>query len=314
MTTSRGDKSGRSRPEGPALPASVTEIVPGRLYAVGGTVATTRPTTWIAPDLHGRLAVSCYVLKDGDEALLVDTGLAAHREPISAGLDAVLSGTQRRALIMTRREPDSIINLPWLIRHFAIDTVYCGGILSPLDFFERLDQQAAASHINAIADVGVTWLHAGAHIPIGGLRLRVLRTALCVLPKSHLFEERTRTLFASDSWGFLTQGAEDGVASVATGERLSRDRIAAYLRHKFDWLLGIDTEPVQQDLARLLGEDPIERICPAYGCVIEGADLVRHVIEETIAAIAMLGQEPMADRLRGFDRARFETAIRTAHR
>jgi hypothetical protein len=301
--------------DAPEMAQAVTELIPGRLFAIAGTVATDRPTTWIAPHLRDRLAVSCYVLKDAGEALVIDTGLAAHREPIADGLAAVLAGTGKRSLIMTRREPDAIINLPWLIKRFGIDPVYCGGILSPLDFFERLDRETAAAHINAIADIGVTWLNAGAVIPIGALRLRVLRTTLCVLPKSHLYEERTRSLFASDSWGFLTQVAESGVGTVTARDgRLSRDAVAAYLRHKFDWLLGIDTGPVQQDVAHLLADREIDRICPGYGCVIEGADLVRHVIDETVAAIASLAQEPMADRLRGFDRAMFERATGAASR
>jgi hypothetical protein len=301
--------------DAPETAQAVTELIAGRLFAIGGTVATDRSTTWIAPHLRDRLAVSCYVLRDAGEALVIDTGLAAHREQIAAGLATVLAGTGKRSLIMTRREPDAIINLPWLIKRFGIDPVYCGGILSPLDFFERLDRETAAAHINAIADIGVTWLNAGAVIPIGALRLRVLRTTLCVLPKSHLYEERTRTLFASDSWGFLTQAAEDGVGTVTTRDgRLSRDAIAAYLRYKFDWLLGIDTEPVQQDVAHLLAGREIDRICPGYGCVIEGAGLVHHVIDETVAAIASLAREPMADRLRGFDRAMFERATGAASR
>lgn len=296
----------------PPLPRGVTEIIRDRLYAVGGVVPAERPTTWIEPHLRGLLAVGCYVLRDGDDALLVDTGLAVHRPQITSGVGAVLSGSSNRSLIMTRREPDAIINLPWLIKTMHIDHVYCGGVLSPLDFFERADQKNAEAHINALAQTSVTWLQPGSILPVGSARVDVQRTMLSVLPKSHVYEAETRTLFGSDSWGFLTQDSDAPLGIVREiDDRLSCTSVARYLRHKFDWLLGIDTTPVEADLAKLLDLD-IERICPAYGCVVEGGPVVRHLLSETIEAVRMLSRETMADRMRGFSHEMFAQVVQAA--
>ncbi|QIB33114.1 MBL fold metallo-hydrolase [Ancylobacter pratisalsi] len=282
----------------PDHPANVTEIVPGQLFAVAGFVPAQRSTSWIMPGLTGQLAVPCYVLRDGDEALIVDSGLAIHRDELFRGLDAVLAGTTHRAFAMTRREPDSIINLPMLVQRYQVSPVYCGGALNPVDFFERVDQRNTELHIHAIARTGVTWVSPSETIAVGRLRVDMVRTRLCVLPKTHIVEHATGTLFGSDSWGSLTQPATGAVDIVRQEDaRLDRAALAGYLAHKFDWLLGIDTSLVADDVASLAMRYAVQRICPGYGAVIEGASLSRRVIQETAAAIHLLAREPMAQRL-----------------
>lgn len=289
---------------------SLTEICGGQIFAVSGYVPASRPTTWILPGLAGLLAVSCYVLKDGEHAVIVDTGLALHRDLIGDGISSLLADCSTRELIMTRREPDAIINLPFLVKKLGLDAVYCGGVLNPLDFFERVDQKSLESHVSAIAHASVEWARLGSTLAIGGLSLEVLRTTVVVLPKTHLYEQRTGTLFGSDTWGFLSQ-PEAGSLDIVTAwdERLSRHSIAHYLRHKFDWLCGIDTASIETDLARLKRYE-IRRICSTYGGVIEGAALAARVIDETIEAVRLLSREPIVDRLKGFDKASFEAALK----
>lgn len=291
------------------LPDNVAELVPGRIFAVTGYISTRMSLTWMTPGLRGVLGVSCYVVRDGASALLVDTGLAVHRDDITRGLAAVLEGTTSRAMIMTRREPDAIINLPWLVKRFELDPVYCGGALNPVDFFERVDERTAEAHIHAIANASVTWVPPGEQsIQVGGLAVDVLRTRLCVLPKTHLIERVTGTLFGSDSWGALAQPSRGPIEVVTRpGPRLRRAALTRYLRHKFDWLLGIDTRSVADDIAALVDLMP-QRICPAYGAVIEGGDLVRSTILETAEAIRQLADEPMIDRLRGLSHEQLRRA------
>ena len=183
------------------LPCSTTELFSGSLVAVAGTLPVSRPTSWIAPQLEGQLAVPCYVLKSQSSALIIDTGLAVHWNCIRAELDEVLREFPNRSLIMTRREPDAIGNLPAIVERYGLQAVYCGGVINPLDFFERVDRTSTTSHIRSIAKSDVEWLLPGAFLPIGDLTLEVLHTTLRVLPKNHFYENRSRTLFASDTWG-----------------------------------------------------------------------------------------------------------------
>ncbi len=280
------------------------------LFAVTGTVPADRSTSWIAPHLVGQLAVPCYVLASEGSALIIDTGLAAHWELIRHGLDLLLANSPRRALIMTRREPDAISNLPAIVARYRLQTVYCGGVISPLDFFERVETISTSMHIRSIAATDVEWLPPGTVLTVGRHCLEVLPTAIRVLPKNHLYDRQSRTLFASDTWGLLPQPTTGppGVVRI-DDERLSVASLVGYLRHRFEWLAGIDTTPMQDELAQLIASRPIDRICPSYGCVIEGAELVSTVVHRTIRALEVLSRQARARRLESLDRARMAVAI-----
>ncbi len=47
--------------------------------------------------------------------------------------------------------------------------------------------------------------------------IEVLPTTLRVLPKQHLYERKTRTLFGSDTWGFVPQATDIAMESSGIG-------------------------------------------------------------------------------------------------
>ena len=288
----------------------VTVLVPDTVFAVADSVPCDRATSWIAPGLAGALAVPCYVLASEGSALIIDTGIASHWDSIRKGLDAVLAGIPDRALIMTRREPDAISNLPAIVERYGLNAVYCGGVISPLDFFERVDTTSTAGHIRSIAQSDIAWLQPGSVLSVGHLQLTVLPTTLRVLPKNHLYESQSRTLFASDSWGLVPQ-ERIGALEVERedGPSLSTQAIAHYLRHRFDWLAGIDTAPMQEELAELRATRRIDRICSSYGRVIEGSALVKAVLQRTADALQILSREAGVSRLAALDQSRLAMAL-----
>ena len=269
----------------------------GTVYAVAGCVAADRPTTWINPGQSGYFATPCYVLRSGRSALIVDTGLAVHWEAICPGLEDALANTPDRALIMTRREPDAIGNLPDIVRGFDLAAVYCGGVINPLDFFERVESISATMHIRVIANVDVTWVKPGGEVAVGDLVIEVLPTTLRVLPKNHFYERRSRTLFGSDTWGFVAQASPNGIEILREAdERVSVIAITRHLLHRFDWLAGVDTAPMQEEVERLSSYQ-IDRICSSYGSIIEGRDQVATVLRNTITALKILSQQNRARRM-----------------
>lgn len=296
--------------ESEQLPCFTTALFNGSLIAVAGTLPASRSTSWIAPQLEGELAVPCYVLASQGSALIFDTGLAVHWDCIRDELDEVLRDFPDRSLVMTRREPDAISNLPAIVERYGLKAVYCGGVISPLDFFERVDRTSSASHIRSIAKSDVEWLLPGTFLPVGQLSLEILHTTLRVLPKNHFYESRSRTLFASDTWGLVPQTDAGCLGIVRTADdRLSLPAITRYLRHRFEWLAGIPTSPMQQELEDLLISRPIDRVCPSFGCVIEGRELVSSVIRTTIRALDALSRERRVSRLKGLDRAMLAEAL-----
>ena len=130
-----------------ALPASVAAVCPG-IHAVGGAISGDLPPSW-SPKHAGRwLSVQCYVVQNGGETLIIDTGLAVHRAEILSGVGALLDGAVPR-MTMTRWEPDAIINLPDFVAQIAIKSDVLAGPLNPLDFFQGLVSASADSGIDA---------------------------------------------------------------------------------------------------------------------------------------------------------------------
>ena len=294
------------------MTCGVTTLVEGSLFAVADSVLASRPTSWIAPGLSGALAVPCYVLVSQKSALIIDTGVASHWDTIRNGLDSILEGIPDRALMMTRREPDAISNLPAIVERYALNVIFCGGVISPLDFFERVDTTSTVGHIRFIANSDVSWLKPGSVLQVGRLHVEVLPTTLRVLPKNHLYESQSRTLFGSDTWGLVPQSQPGPLEIVREdGANLSTDAIVRYLRHRFEWLAGIDTAPMQDEVAHLLSTRRIDRICSSYGCVIEGQALVECVLRRTVDALGILSGEPVVNRLTSPDYALLAAALET---
>jgi flavorubredoxin len=278
---------------------AVTEILPGRLFAIGGWLPLGQHRiSWLPDGMHGVLPVNAYVLKDSGQFLLIDTGLPIHREEIAAGLAETLAFSPPRRVIMTRREPDCMLNLPWIMHDFAVDQVLYAGPLNPLDFFQDVEDAEIAGRLTASGAGRAAKITDGSITEIGTLRLEVLRTELRLLATNWFYEQVTQTLFSSDSFGFLAATAPS--SRIGTRIDIEPPEIARFLAAKMDWLIGVDPAPIIADLDRLRASRPIARICPGFGCVIEGTQAVTHAFDGLTTALRLLGARQRVSALGNF--------------
>jgi hypothetical protein len=274
------------------------EILPGTLFATGGWMeVAARPVSWLPAEGSGLLPVQGYILRDGGSWLMIDTGLAIHWPLIARGIAQTLEGTAERRLITTRREQDSMINLPAILGEFGVSEVLYAGVLNPLDFFEGVEETDAAARIESVPGLRAARIAPGTVTEIGRLRLEVLRVELRLLATNWFYERETRTLFTSDAFAFLTRPAaawSPGLSRLrAPGEAPIRAEDAAlFLSAKMDWLIGIDPAPVIRDLDRIQGAYAIDRLCPGFGCVIEGEAAVREAFDRMRDALVLLAARP----------------------
>jgi hypothetical protein len=290
-------------PPSAMLPASVTQISPDTIYAVGGTLpADDRCGAWIPAGVRGFVPFQCYVLRDGGQFLMLDGGLPVHRAEVRAGVAALVGNSHERRFMMTRRELDTILNLPWLTHDFKFQTLYCGGDLSPIDFFEKMDDTSFDQTIKTLVETPFDFLKPGSLGNIGRLELEMLRGALQVLPTFWFYEKTTRTLFTSDCWGFLPK-ATVSASSVCTPSRdeLSAARVEQFLNMKFDWLASIDNSPLAADLEAVFADRPVDRICPTFGCIVEGRSSVERLVDQTLEALKAMAKRPRQSALAGWD-------------
>ena len=200
----------------------MAEICPGRLYAIGGSIPVGGGIPcWMPENASGWLPMQCYVLRDGDAAIIIDTGTTVHRDEIRAGLNALLPEPAGVRVLMTRREPDCSLNLDWIVKDFRIPLVSCGGDLNPLDFFTSMDNSSAEALITKATDARFEFIRAGQLVSVGSFQIEVLRPAARVLSSNWFYEQTTRTLFCSDFWGFMMRPSPS--APVAVTPVLPRD-------------------------------------------------------------------------------------------
>lgn len=285
-------------------PVMPVEVVPSMLYALGASVPASTPLPWISPAARGWIPFQCYALRSAGNLILIDGGLAVHRQQIAAGLSALLEPATSLTMMITRRDVDSIINIPWLLRTFRFDLIrFANADFTPLDFFAAFDQANAEAQVYAITPPAkVEWMPVGTVTAVGELRLEYFRTSMRVLATNWLYEATSRTLFTSDSFGFLTRGQAGGQLAVQPGQpELAVADIIDFLNAKFDWLVGSDTSAMIAELTTLIQERPIDRVCPAYGCIIEGKEAVSLLFAQTIEAMRILGDRPRQSVLKGFD-------------
>jgi hypothetical protein len=273
---------------------SLHEIIPGTLHAATGWLrADAQPVSWIPAGLPGFLPVSAYALRDGAEWMVVDTGLPVHLPQIEAALAQTVNGTTRRRMINTRREQDCMANIGALVRRFGITEVPYVGVLNPVEMTDVLENDEAEARITAMAPVRAVRIEVGQVLEVGRLRIEPLRVQLRLLATNWFFEHATRTLFTSESFGFLTRPTPDAPLVRAPEEApLRAEDIARMLSAKFDWLIGIDPAPILADLDAIFSARPVDRLCPGYGCVIEGASAVAKALAAMKDAIAMLAAQP----------------------
>ena len=254
------------------------------------------------PGTKGWLPVQCYALQSGDELLLVDAGLAIHRDEIAQGLQPLVAQTTRRSVLTTRREPDTIINLPWLVTQFGFRRVFLSGLLNPLDYFESFEFRTTEAHLDATCDIDVAWLAPGQAVEVGDVRLVPFPPLVRVLATDWFFDQRSGTLFTSDFGGFFCSDAQQG-PFVWSGDQhdLSVERIAAIIGTKCEWLRSIDTRPMIDNIRQACAGRDVQRICPSFGGIIEGRDNVARVLDCVFAALELLSKQAWRSSLTGFD-------------
>lgn len=252
------------------------ELVQDKLYRLGGAVELDGRISWIPHDREGFEPINCYLIKDGSHALLVDTGVAAHRDLVVQQLKELIGDQTPLSIFLTRFEPDCLSNLAEIVEKFPVEHVYGGGVSNPFDFFDDLSTDEQLRH-----DYHVDIVR---KIPGDVLRLSEQRTLTLVVTSIRLlatfwaYDHETRTLFTSDTFGHMQlRGIDETPVFSKANDTATVDTVRQHLLTKFDWLSGAEKEPLQRDLHDIFDQFPVEVIAPTHGAVLKGSETIsRH--------------------------------------
>ena len=244
-------------------------------------VRLTPTVEWIAHcfehgDTHEH--VSVYLLREGDDVILVDSGSVYHREEILTAVTDATDGSGPDALILSHSDYPHAGNIRQL--------------------------GAGAGDVELVASSGSPsqqGLPQARRCTIGGQLTVKGRTFSFIDPpladRSHttwIFDHRDGVLFTADGFGnYHTPGACSNLSGdFPDGTPL--EHIVAYHRDNLVWLRYVDPSKVELALEDIFDRFEIRAIAPIHGNPIEGKDipLYRERLSESIQQIATAYEVP----------------------
>ncbi|WP_248763321.1 hypothetical protein [Pseudarthrobacter sp. SSS035] len=241
---------------------------PQPVTRLGGVAPIGPDTSWCPPGVRGWQSISAYLIRNGDSAVLVDTGVGLHAPQVLDQLRALLDPQAHLNVILTRTEMECCLNLPEIEREFTVDQVwYTGGITVPVT-------SATARRISVDAGSSIE-LEAAP-----GIIVKIYSPLLRLLPVLWVGDPVSRTLLTSDSFCHLLTD-EAGLA-----QPLDVGLLQAFHDIKFGWIADTaakaDTEALAQNIRDIVGDLAWAAIGPGYGGAIVGRDAIESQAGELI--------------------------------
>jgi flavorubredoxin len=272
-----------------SVSSAVTEIAPGRLYAMSSPFEIDGRVSWYPPEIRGASVINCYLLIEGDDALLVDTGLAVHAQDLLDALERLLPSSARLSVLYTRvGEYQSISNTPLIHARFPLETIY--GAAPECSVWSDFGAEREWGVPSALGEVPSCVLRSSQEIELGGKgrTLLVANSVLRLLTNHWVYDSATATLFSGDVFTYGTKTAAEGPWVIdPTADRVSASDVRRHLvGTRYWWLDGADVEVIRQGLRSFFANHDVSTIAPGYGCLIRGEALVsRHVrlLDEALA-------------------------------
>lgn len=259
------------------------ELVPDRLYRLGATMPLDGRISWVPPDLRGWQPANCYLVLDGLDATLIDTGPKLYEDEIVPQLRSVLPAGARLTVFVTRLEPEGLGNIGPIHAAVGIDHIITGGIPNMFDawndipgFVRMWSGRADWLGDKAFMDRVAT----GEPIPVGGSdRLVVLAAPLRILATFWVYDRVTRTLFSTDVFGHtsLRHETDPPVRTTLDEDDTTYESARAHVLAKFPWVSYADIGSIDERIDAIFADRQVDTIAPMHGCVLRGEALVaRH--------------------------------------
>ena len=270
--------------------ARAVELVPGRLFALGGPIPLDGRVTWAPATAKGFQPAQCYLALDPDGALLIDTGLKYHEAEVLGQLKELLPKGLRLSMFLTRSEFDCTGNFGAVVANFEVDSLYTGGGTNPFDAF---------SDMTAVNDswrkrVELSRTPVGEAIPLDESgRWHVLAPAIRTLATFWAYDSVTRALFTSDVFGHTTieQPGARPVIDDEGADTVTYEQVREHLLSKFFWLSWARTRKLKDDVQALFETHQVDMVAPSHGCVLMGRPIIERHVEMVLRCLDEVGRK-----------------------
>jgi glyoxylase-like metal-dependent hydrolase (beta-lactamase superfamily II) len=275
-----------------ALGSAIHTLVEDRLYALQNVFALNGRASAYPADAAGHSVCNCYLLKEGDRALLLDSGLAAHAASLISQVASLIDpGTRLSVYPLRINEFMSVGNVEALAEAFDLEQCYSSNADAALwvDFGGRSDRPGVRAE-----PVKTTMVQRSQRIHVGdearGRALEAFQAPIRLIGTRWIYDERTRTLFTSDSFSWEWSASVDGPWSIDDAHcHTTAAHVRSFLLNtRYWWLEGGDTATLRRKLAAVFDRYDIENLAPGYGRVMRGRALVERqyrLLDQVLAGL-----------------------------
>jgi flavorubredoxin len=254
----------------------------GELYAIANPYEVDGRLTWHDPEARGFAPMNCYLLTEGDTAMLVDTGMTAQRDALLDQLGDLVDGAELEVFHTRLGEYTSVCNTPAIVDAFDVSAVW--GQHPSAELWTDFLPHSGRGYGHAIPDVRVKLLERQMTFELGdrGTRpLEAFASILRLLPTWWLWDEATRTMFTSDLFSHVRRPSDSGpwVVTAADDDTTLETVREHMVGTRYWWVPDADTGPIAEGLADVFASHPVERVAPQYGCILEGTAVVERHLE-----------------------------------
>lgn len=280
MTAAAGRELHRGTPGGfEAVKAGPIEvIVPGKLYALQNVITLNGRISSYPANARGYTVSNCYLIKEGSDAVLLDSGFAAHEHSLIAQLRSLLEPDATLSIYPLRiNEYMSVCNVEAIAASFNVVQCYSGNPDAALwvDFGARSDAAVQRPYT-----LKTTLVARKQTLHVGRNRSRAIdafQAPIRLIGTRWIYDGTTRTLFTSDSFAHEWSQSPDGpwTTSAADNTTTTQHIRSFLLNTRYWWLEGGDTQSLRVKIAEVFDRHDIENIAPGYGRVLRGRELVQ---------------------------------------
>ena len=275
----------------------IETIADGKLYALQNVMELDGRVSAYPANARGYSVSNCYLIKEGDRALLLDSGLSAHEASIIAQIGALTTSDTRLSVFPLRiNEYMSVCNVEAIAQVFNVEQCYSGNPDASLwvDFGRRSDANDSRPY-----SLKTTLVSRAETLHVGEARaIEVFQAPIRLINTRWMFDHNTRTLFTSDSFSHQWSDSADGPWSITSEEcTTTAGHIRSFLLNtRYWWLEGGKTTELRRKLAAVFEKYPIETIAPGYGQVLRGRALVERQYSMFDDVLARLDQSVVSPR------------------
>jgi hypothetical protein len=280
--------------------SNILTLADNQLYALQNVFKLHGQASAYPGDATGYSVCNCYLIKQGDRAVLLDSGLVAHEQSLISQINRVIDpGTRLSVYPLRINEFMSVCNVEALAGAFDVEQCYSSNADAAVwvNFGGRSDAPNPQPY-----SLKTTMVKREQTLYVGPQEqdrtLDAFQAPIRLIGTRWIYDKATKTLFTSDSFSWEWSQDIDGPWELRNQDCTTTvAQLRSFLLNtRYWWLDGGNTNSLRKKMAVVFDKYDIENLAPGYGRVLRGRDLVARQYQMFDDALAAMDKSVVAPR------------------